>query len=1319
MRKWKNKRLAAFILAAALIVEGAVPGGTLNTQAAIDISNTNVAPVIETNVGNNDIYEVSNEEYEADSVENEMSQYRNSGLPAHEDEVLESIRDFGDRDTKSIQEFNDNAFSEKGALTQSVYIPELSKVPHLRNQDPHGTCYAFSTIGAVEANMIKTGLTNGPEDTDLSERALAWFTTNTVIDPLGGGEGDRNYYSESNLKEMTKDHVNGGNPIYTSHVLASWTGATAEEKAPYDNSKESLNSPLSVSDNVAYDDFAHIQNWYRARPGITMYSMPQKNGTFIVDKQGFADGRDTLKEMILKCGGATLAYSASDEYIGSDGYSYYNYKDRNLNHFVTVIGWDDNYSKNKFDYSDKRPEGNGAWLCKQSWMSDDFQGDSILDEGNMSVNKIFWISYYDTSIIESYAYEVEGANNYDNNYQYDLAAQYEYLAIEDKVRAANIFTTKASDQEMLEAVSFGTNAATNLNYTVKIYVNPTDESNPESGTLIEDATTEGMTSFIGYYTVKLNNKVFLKKGDTFAAVVELEKPGSVVGFKVEAITYGKNYEPDKESWYQSDVKIEKNQSFVGSDEDWTDVKSLSEEMKGVIGNVDIKAFTTNYEGEIPTETKYTIDAEYTGNALKPGDSIKINDFNIYKDISTKKGNDPWITERVKVQTEELSKVSIEPAVIPEGYKADVFKIKIKYTDSEDVKVKYLYLPLETVSQELKVEFVDEDAVYTYTGAAIKPLITVKYCIEGTEKLLRENVDYTVAYVNNTNAGSESAVNSPKIVVKGKNIYAGEIAVPFTIYPKDITDTDVLFGDMGLVVSSKEQRPLPTVKYGKKSLVKNDYGAFIPKNGVETELKDMSITYLDADKNVVSGNVIPKDAKGTYYVHVKGTNNYTGEKDIELKVGKSLLSKATVKMYADNTKKKIVKSYQYTGKKILPVITVTANGKTGTEGIDYTLTALDDCTSVGTHYVVIKSLKDDVVGTKTISYTIEGTKLSKAIKKILPVSSVSYTGNSLTPRVLFSLNKGYTLTKNSDYTVKYTNNVNAGTATVTLTGINGYTGSMSAKFRIVPMDATVSENKVEATVSSNTVPYTKGGAMPEVSVVRNGNSLVNGVDYTISYRDNKALTTTSKKAKYTVTFKGNYKGKLEGTFDIEKATFADLSAIPLQFAYDVLEGKPAKSTKITLYDFNEKQLSAGTDYEKQIEFYSGEELREDQLMDANKVPDVKLFYAVVTGKGNYDNTRILLPVRVVKYDIAKVSAKTKPQQYAGVPVLPTAAELIDGDVTVKIGNETKKLKEGTDYSIVAYINADKMGTAKAVIEGMGDFGGRKVINYSIKAKNLKK
>ncbi|MGN1418722.1 MAG: hypothetical protein ACI4W6_05285, partial [Acutalibacteraceae bacterium] len=140
------------------------------------------------------------------------------------------------------------------------------------------------------------------------------------------------------------------------------------------------------------------------------------------------------------------------------------------------------------------------------------------------------------------------------------------------------------------------------------------------------------------------------------------------------------------------------------------------------------------------------------------------------------------------------------------------------------------------------------------------------------------------------------------------------------------------------------------------------------------------------------------------------------------------------------------SYVYTSKACKPTVTVTDGSEVLAKSTNYTVEYKDN-TNAGTASVVITGKPErGYTGSVTVNFTI-----AKADVKNLTVSSIAnqvYTGKEIKPSVTVK-NGSVTLVKDTDYTVSYKNNINQGTATVTITGKGNYTGSKSVTFRIIP------------------------------------------------------------------------------------------------------------------------------------------------------------------------------------------------------------------------------------------------------------------------------
>lgn len=134
---------------------------------------------------------------------------------------------------------------------------------------------------------------------------------------------------------------------------------------------------------------------------------------------------------------------------------------------------------------------------------------------------------------------------------------------------------------------------------------------------------------------------------------------------------------------------------------------------------------------------------------------------------------------------------------------------------------------------------------------------------------------------------------------------------------------------------------------------------------------------------------------------------------------------------------------YTGKAVRPGLSVTVGGTTLLAGTDYTISYQDNV-AVGTAQVTVTG-KGNYAGTVAKPFEIVLPDLSGASVSV--VSKVIYTGLALTPVPTVTLGTK-SLVEGRDYAVSYRNNVNAGTASVTITGTGGYRGAATTTFTIV-------------------------------------------------------------------------------------------------------------------------------------------------------------------------------------------------------------------------------------------------------------------------------
>ena len=212
------------------------------------------------------------------------------------------------------------------------------------------------------------------------------------------------------------------------------------------------------------------------------------------------------------------------------------------------------------------------------------------------------------------------------------------------------------------------------------------------------------------------------------------------------------------------------------------------------------------------------------------------------------------------------------------------------------------------------------------------------------------------------------------------------------------------------------------------------GASSSTSGAVLTYKSTTPSICTVDKN---GNVTAFKT-GTGYVTVTASaNGYNSvSKDVKIVVSKKSLNNGLLTLSET--------SYVYDGTYKKPAATVTFGGKVLQEGKDYTISYRNNL-NVGVTTVIATGM-GDYTGYTSKNFTI--IKRAMAGGTVSVASSVSFTGSNITPSVTVKV-AGRTLTNGTDYTVSYSNNKNVGKATVKITGKGNYSGSLSAKFDIVP------------------------------------------------------------------------------------------------------------------------------------------------------------------------------------------------------------------------------------------------------------------------------
>lgn len=514
---------------------------------------------------------------------------------------------------------------------------------------------------------------------------------------------------------------------------------------------------------------------------------------------------------------------------------------------------------------------------------------------------------------------------------------------------------------------------------------------------------------------------------------------------------------------------------------------------------------------------------------------------------------------------------------------------------------------------------------TYTGKAQTQSITVKY----RNKTLKNGKDYTVSYQNNINAGTAY------VIIKGKGSYSGTVKRSFTIKPAIIYKQCTFYKIASQYYTGSQIKPVPKIKNGTTTL----------KNGT-----NFTLTY----QNNVN--------KGTAKVYIKGKGNYSGSCSLTFSITARPVS----------TLKITVPSATYNGKAQKPAVTVKYNNYTFKNGTDYTLSYKNN-TKIGTATVTVKG-KGKLSGTKSVTFKINAKPIKNAV--ITYNNSLTYNGSTLSPAVTVKYGNA-TLKKNTDYTVAYSNNVNAGTGTITITGKGIYGGSVKKTF-------TIKKLGISATAVSGTgnKVYTGSVIKPVPAVKAGGRTLKNGTDFTVSYKNNTEPGTATLK----VTGKGNYSGSVSKTFKITARAINDVEVTVPDMVFTGEQVKPD-----VVVSYGSYQFISDSDY----------------TLSFKDNVNIGTASVVVTGKNHLSGSRtVTFPIE--KADISSTEIAVKNATFTG--------SAVKSGVDVRLGNVT--LKEGTHYTL-SYKNNVNAGTAQVTISGKGSLEGAVTKDFTIAKADISK
>ena len=484
-------------------------------------------------------------------------------------------------DTTVIAHSPSAAFTarSKTMLPASYRLPS-SRVTGVRNQGQYGTCWTFAAMASAESYAKSKGLSSSP---DYSEWQLAYYA----------------YHKQSGLPyfDYTEDaygntpawYNQGGNQRMTSALFARASSPIHESQAKYGQGTPSATIKPTVT-----------------LTGLRVYDTP-----------------DEIKSAIMATGAVAISYYSDhgySAYYDEDTSAYYNpdYDSRYSNHAVTIVGWDDTFSKSKFAQT---PAGNGAWIIKNSWGT---------GEGE---NGYFYLSYYDASLYyrgyhaNAYGYTLAKEPTGETQYSYDPLGWTTNIGLGDyeTVWVRNDYT--ASSTGSLAAVGFYTTGDdTRYSLTIQTY---------NSATYAYQTVASGQSGTVaiaGYTRVNLSKAVSLAKGQKFRVLVGLTDLNFGTAYQND---YPIAVEYNQTATYSSQATASPGQSYFSTNgSNWTDITTYFAKANACIHafvqDIALSAVVANAKPTAGAATTVTLTMKTTGGAavtdLNGAATVKVSGY---------------------------------------------------------------------------------------------------------------------------------------------------------------------------------------------------------------------------------------------------------------------------------------------------------------------------------------------------------------------------------------------------------------------------------------------------------------------------------------------------------------------------------------------------------------------------------------------------------------------------------------------------------------------------------------------------------------------
>jgi len=522
---------------------------------------------------------------------------------------------------------------------------------------------------------------------------------------------------------------------------------------------------------------------------------------------------------------------------------------------------------------------------------------------------------------------------------------------------------------------------------------------------------------------------------------------------------------------------------------------------------------------------------YNGKPYEPRITVSI--FNGKKRVTLKKDRDYELTYKNNINAGTKAAAVLKGIGKYKGQKTIYFTITPPINLSLE--------ETQTIVSDIKEKRYNSNKPY-------EPSVTVSALDGGKRVKLKKDRDYTLTYRENSNTSTEN--KTAFAVITGIGEYTGKVEKGFTLLPQ----IDISLGETNTTIKDIKPRVYNGKAYEPKISVSAHNGT---KQITLKKDRDYKLTYQNNINASVDGNGNTVD-KPQPSVTITGIGEYKG----------SITKNFTITP-KDIKKLKIITGSMYINDKATSITVYDGAVYIAPQYYTTTEPKADPANPKKVTIEITANANSNYTGTVTVKPPVYDVPLEQLITKgtITKISNAVYTGKAITRDFTLTSRDKIELQQNKDYSVKYQNNTNVGTATIIITGKGKYKGTLTRTFAITKADI---NNPTYMTVSTSIPPKTYNGKeqKPAITVKTTSNKkMVLNKDYTVSYANNIHSGTAS------VTINGtgnNCTGSTRVTFEIKPQHIRKVSVSATK------KTKENPISKVVL-KYNKKELTEYADY----------------------------------------------------------------------------------------------------------------------------------------------